>query len=105
MLDLHDLGDQVGGLDELRRGVAAGDDDVLEARAIADDGDDLLGVDPAPLDRVGDLVEEEELELLGGDRALDALPALAGEVGGLLEITRDPRPAVAHLLPGDPAEG
>src|SRR3954451_5009356 len=104
VLDLDDLGDEVGGLDEARVGVAAGDDDVLEARAVRDRVDHFAGVDPAPLDGVRDLVEEQELEALLGDRPLDLLPPLAREVPGLLEVARDPRPPIAHLLPGDPAE-
>src|SRR3954454_7881272 len=104
VLDLDDLGDEVGGLDEARVGVAAGGDDVLEARALRDRLDHFAGVDPAPLDGGRDLVEEQELEALLGDRPLDLVPPLAREVGGLLEVTRDPRPAVAHLLPGDAAE-
>src|SRR6185436_17261203 len=60
--------------------------------------------DPAPLDRVRDLVEQQELVALLGDHPLDAGPALARLVGGLLEILREPRPAVAHLLPVDAAE-
>ena len=35
---------------------------------------------------VGDLVEQQELVALGGDRALDLLPALAGEIRRLLEV-------------------
>src|SRR5688572_9143124 len=60
VLDLDDLADEIGRLDQLRRRVAAGDDDVLEAGSVAQHGDDLGGVDPAPLDRVRDLVEQEE---------------------------------------------
>ena len=89
---------------ELRRGVAAGDDHVLEAGAVAQRGDDLVLVEPAELDRVGELVEEQELVALVGDPAADLGPALAGAVGGLLEVLADPRPAVAHLLPVDPAQ-
>ena len=68
-------------------------------------GDDLLLGDPAVLDRVGELVEQQELVALGLDPALDLRPALARLVRGLLEVAADPRPAVAHLLPVDPAEG
>ena len=86
MLDLDDLADEVGGLDELGRRVAAGDDHVLEAGAVAQRVDDLVLVEPAELDRVGELVEEQELVALGGDPALDLGPALARAVGGLLEV-------------------
>ena len=96
--------DEVGGRDQLGRRVAAGDHDVLEARAVAQRRDHVVELDPAPLDRVGDLVEQQELVALLGDHPLDARPALARLVGRLLEILRDPRPAVAHLLPVDAAE-
>src|SRR3954452_10236381 len=104
MLDLDDLADEVGRLDELGRRVAAGDDHVLEARAVAQRGDDLVLVEPAELHRVGELVEKQELVALVGDPAADLGPALAGAVGRLLEVLADPRPAVAHLLPVDPAQ-
>src|SRR6185312_14261380 len=61
-------------------------------------------VDPAPLHRVGHLIEQQELVALLGDRPLDLGPPLAGLVGGLLEVLGQPRPAVAHLLPVDAAE-
>ena len=101
VLDLDDLADQVGGVDQALRGVAAGDDDVLEPRPIAEGGHDLLLRDPAVLDRVRELVEEQELVALGLDPPLDLRPPFAGAVGGLLEVARDPRPAVPHLLPVD----
>ena len=41
VLDLHDLRDEVGELEQLGRGVAAGDDDVLEAGPIAQGRDDV----------------------------------------------------------------
>src|SRR4051794_3895768 len=104
VLDLVDLGHQVGGGDELRRGVAAGDDDVLEAGAPGERADDLVLGDPAVLDRVGELVEQQELVALVVDAALDLLPPCAGAVGRLLEVLGQPGPAVAHLLPLDPAE-
>src|SRR4051794_14587027 len=104
MLDLDHLADEVGSFDELRRRVAAGDDHVLEARAVAQGADDLVLVEPAELHRIGELVEEQELVALVGDPAGDLGPALARAVGGLLEVLADPRPAVAHLLPVDPAQ-
>src|SRR5579875_1698217 len=104
MLDLAHLRDEVGELDQLEGCVAPGDYDVLESRALADRRDDVLDVDPAPLDRVGHLVEQQELVALLRDRALDLLPAGAGEIGGPLEVLGQPRPAVAHLLPVDPSE-
>src|SRR4051812_41911123 len=104
VLELHHLGREVRGGDQLGRCVAAREHDVLEARAIAQRRDHVVEVDPAPLDRIRDLVEQEELVALLRDHPLDARPALARLVGGLLEILREPRPAVAHLLPVDAAE-
>src|SRR4051794_1020547 len=104
VLDLVHLGHQVGGRDELRRGVAAGDDDVLEAGAVGERLDDLVLGDPAVLDRVGELVEQQELVALVAYAALDLLPAGACPVGRLVEVLGEPGPAVAHLLPLDPAE-
>ena len=42
MLDLDHFADEVGRLDQLGRGVAAGDDHVLEAGAIAQRGDEMV---------------------------------------------------------------
>ena len=61
-------------------------------------------VDPALFDRVGELVEEQEVVALLRDGPLTSLPALARLVGRLVEIAADSRPAVAHLLPVDAAE-
>src|SRR5690606_7167419 len=55
MLDLRDLADEVGDLDELRRRVPPGDEDVLVPRPVREHLDDLGGVDPAELHRVGEL--------------------------------------------------
>jgi hypothetical protein len=57
VLDLLDAGHEVGELDQLGSGVAAGDDDVLKAGAVAQRGDDVGNVDPPPCDRVRDLVD------------------------------------------------
>ena len=60
VLDLGHLDDQVGGVDQPRVGVPAGDDHVLVARTPPQDVDDVVDVDPAPLHRVGELVEHVE---------------------------------------------
>src|SRR6476646_8858687 len=104
VLDLHHLGDEVGDRDQLGRRIAPGDHDVLEPRAVAQRRHHVVDVDPSPLDRVRDLVQQQELVALLRDHLLDAGPACARLVSGRLEILRDPRPAVAHLLPVDAAE-
>src|SRR4051794_20789397 len=104
MLDLVHLGDEVGGGDKAWRCVATGHDDVLEAGPPLERGHDLVLRDPAVLDRIGELVEQQELVSLARDATLDLLPAGACLVGRLLEVLREPGPAVAHLLPLDPAE-
>src|SRR5262249_6132596 len=58
--------------------------------------------DPAPLDRVGELIQHVEAVRLRGEVPLDLLPALPG-VGGMVGLGArpgDPRPALAHLVPG-----
>ena len=95
---------EIGRLDQPRVGVAAGDDDVLMAGAVPQGGDDVVDVDPAPLHRVGELVQHVEAVRLRGEVALDLLPALPG-VGGVVGLGAgplDPRPALAHLVPGRP---
>src|SRR6266542_442614 len=104
MLELAHLGDEVGDLDQRRGGVATGDDDVLEAGAVAQHVDHFGGIDPAERHRIGELVEDQNFVRRVADAPLDLGPALAGEVGGLLEIAGDPGPAVAHALPGDVAQ-
>src|SRR6266542_321001 len=94
MLELAHLGDEVGDLDQRRGGVATGDDDVLEAGAVAQHVDHFGGIDPAERHRIGELVEDQHVVRRVADAPLDLGPALAGEPG----------PAVAHALPGDVAQ-
>ena len=61
VLDVLHLGDEVGDLDEPRVGAAAGDDDVLVPGPVGERLDDVVDVDPAPLHRVGELVEHVEV--------------------------------------------
>src|SRR3712207_8644474 len=62
-----------------RSRVPPGDDDVLRARPVGQRGHDVVDVDPAPLHRVGELVEHVELVRLGGQVTLDLGPALRSE--------------------------
>jgi hypothetical protein len=65
--------------------------------------DDVVDVEPAPLQQVGELVQHQETVGLGGQVALDLLPALTGVRGVVLvgPVLAGPRPALAHLVPGD----
>src|SRR5579875_1871972 len=86
VLDLAHLGDQVGELDQLGRRVTAGDHDVLETWPLAQRGHDVIERNPAPVDRIGHLVEQQELIALLGARPLDLLPSGAGELGRVAQI-------------------
>src|SRR5450631_1438364 len=57
VLDLGHLGDEVGRLDQSGSGIASCNDDVLVTGAVAQGRYDLVDVDPAPLHRVGELVQ------------------------------------------------
>src|SRR3989440_10248386 len=103
VLDLAHLGDEVGQLDQFGRGVPPGDDDVLAARPVSQHGHHVGDVDPAPLDRVGELVEHVEPVCLSRQVALDLCPAL-GRLGGVVALVArpgQPGPALPHLVPGD----
>src|SRR6266536_908826 len=104
VLDLAHLGDQVGGPEQLGGSIPAGDDHVLEPWPVAQHVDHLGDVQPAKRHRIGEFVEDQQVEGLVRDAALDLVPAFAGQVGGLLEVAGHPGPAVAHALPGDVAE-
>src|SRR3954471_642701 len=100
VLELHHLGREVRGGDKLGRCVAAREHDVLEARAIAQRRDHVVELDPAPFDRVRDLVEQEELVALLGRHSLDTSPALAR----LSFASPPPSPrAPCRLTPRDPS--
>src|SRR6185436_12547521 len=76
VLDLRHLGDEIGGVQQRLGSVAAGDYDVLGARALGQRRDDLLDVDPAPLQRIGELVEHVEVVALLGRPARDLRPSI-----------------------------
>src|SRR5690606_37070840 len=103
MADLAHLRHQVRDLDEPVRGVPPGDDDVLDAGTARERLDDVVQVQPAPFERVGELVQDVEAVRLGGQVALDLRPALPRvlRVVVLGAPLADPRPALAHLVPGD----
>src|SRR6266511_508958 len=77
MLELAHLGDEVGDLDQRRGGVATGDDDVLEAGAVAQHVDHFGGIDPAERHRIGELVEDQHVVRRVADAPLADAP-LAG---------------------------
>src|SRR5690606_521502 len=76
---------------------------VLLPGAVTQGGDDVVEVDPAPGDRVGELVEDVQVVRLDGEAALDLLPSLGCGpcvVLGVALLLR-PGPARAHLVPLD----
>ena len=80
-------------------------DDVLRPGPVREGLDHVVDVDPAPVHRVGELVEHVEVVGLVGEPALDLRPALGGRRGvvlGLAGLAR-PGPAGAHLVPLDRA--
>src|SRR5918998_608068 len=99
VLHLVYLAHQVGDLDQLRRGVAPRNDDVLEAGPVFQYLDDLARIHPAELHGVGELVEQEHVVGLVRETALDLFPAFAGLVRALDEVSGGPGPTVAHLEP------
>src|SRR5215207_2725634 len=78
VLDLRHLRHQIGGVEQLLRGIATGDDDVLGAVPRRQDRNNLVDVDPPPLQRVGELVEHVEVVLLRGEATRDLRPAIGG---------------------------
>src|SRR5882757_745159 len=101
VLDLRHLGDQVGGVNQVRVRGPPGDHHVLATRPIAQRGHHLCHVHPPPLHRVGELVEHVQVMLLRGQSALDLRPALGGVRGMVLLGARTTRPGPpgAHLVP------
>src|SRR5260370_38776322 len=78
VLDVGQVGDEGGGLDQRGVGVPAGDDHVLLPGTVPERLQYVFDRDPSPLDGVGELVEHIETVGLSGQVALDLLPALAG---------------------------
>src|SRR6476660_5304826 len=101
VFDLRHLGDEVISGKQLRRCVAAGDDDVLGARPRKEHLDHILNVDPPPLQRIRELVEHIEVVALFGKPTGDLRPAIGGGRGmvDLTAVLTRPRPARAHLMP------
>src|SRR6202034_4087608 len=63
--------------------------------------DDAVAVDPTPVHRVGDLVENDEAMLAGYDRGGCELPGRRGTALALVEVRRLPGESVASLEPVD----
>src|SRR5439155_1057457 len=81
----------------------AGDHDVLLAGPGGEHADHLVHVYPAPLHRVGELVEHVQPVGLRGQVALDLGPALGRLLRVPPGVALDPGPALAHLVPADRA--
>src|SRR5712664_1156547 len=72
---LAHLGDEVGELDELGMGVAAGADDVDALGTVFQSFDDFSGVEHFVADGVVDFVEDDEVELAAVNGVAAGLPA------------------------------
>ena len=102
VLDLGHLGDQVGHLDQPRVGAAAGDHDVLPPRPVAQRLHHVVDVHPAPVDRVGELVEDVQVVPLLGQRPrlISAQPSAASAAwSSAVPSLRDhdqPEPILCH---------
>src|SRR5580704_4003465 len=103
MLDLRHLRHQVGGPDQPGVRVPAGDHHVLPTGPGGQHADYLVDVHPAPLHRVGELVEHVQAVSLRGQVPADLRPALGGLLGVAVGVPLDPGPALAHLVPADRA--
>src|SRR5690606_17549487 len=101
VLDLHHLGDGVGQVDQRLWTVAARDDHVGLRRAVPDRGGHLLDVQPAPVHRIGQLVEYQQVDLSGGERDACRLPRVPGERLGLVEVLGQPGEPVTAGAPFD----
>ena len=86
MLDLGHLGNQIGGLDQPRRGSASGDHHMLMAGTRQQDIYHIIDVHPAPLQWVGELVEYVEVVALCCQPTRDLGPAVRCR-RGVIEIT------------------
>src|SRR6476646_9990732 len=66
VFDLRHLRHEIRGVEQLLRRIAAGDHDVLDARPRRQGRDHLVDIYPAPLQRIGELVEHVEIVPLLG---------------------------------------
>src|SRR5699024_11085442 len=101
--DFGHLGHQVSGVDQLGIRIAAGDDDELAPGTVAQRRNDVVDVDPPPLDGVGEFVEDIQVVTLGLYPASDLGPSFGG-VGRVIVFGSPfarPRPARAHFVPFD----
>src|SRR3954470_2896133 len=97
MLDQRHLGDEIGDLDQLVLGVAAGEHDMRHRRLLRrEEIDNLRDVEIVVAQRDVDLVEHDHAEILVEDQLLGLLPAGAGgrDVAGA--VLRLPGKAFAH---------
>src|SRR5690349_16258316 len=83
-------------------GITAGDHDVLAAGAVPQRLHHIIDVDPTPLHRISELIQDIQAVTFGGQITLDLLPALGRVTRVVLLGARalDPGPALAHLVPG-----
>ena len=96
VLDQGHLGDQVGELHQLGRGVASRDDHVHHLGTVAQGLQRLLHRHPAVVQGVGELIEDHDVVLALGDDLLAVIPMGAGQLGGVFQVLGPPGEPVAH---------
>src|SRR3984893_2585298 len=101
VLHQRHLGDQIGGRDQLRLGVAAGDDDMQPAPAALQGGDDRVQVEIFVALRDVELVEDHEGEASIGNELERLRPGALGRRDVAREVLRLPAEALPHRVPGD----
>lgn len=94
MSHFHHFRDQIGCVQQRGMRAAAGDHHVLASRTLTQRRHHVVDVDPAPGDRIRELVEYVKVVPLLGEAALDLGPPLCGSgrvVGFRARLAR-PRP-------------
>ncbi len=102
MLDQCHLGDQIGHLDQLGLGVAAGDDHVLVGGLlVAQEGQDFIEIEIVVTQHDVQLVEQHQPMTVIADHLLGALPARGRGGDVTLTVLGDPGEALAHDVQRD----
>src|SRR3989344_1018299 len=100
MLDELHLGDGVGEVDELLRCATAGGPQVDVAGTLAKHLEHFVELKPAVSQRVGDLVEHDHEVLTRQDGGGGTFPAVAGQLGRVLQVLALPAEAIAQAFDG-----
>ena len=101
VLQIADVADRVGGVDQCLRRRAAGDDHMLHGWAGADVGQHGRKIEVAVAEQIGQLVQHHQIHGRIGQRPRRHRPAGAGGGDVPLAVLRLPRETVAAHLPVD----